>query len=244
MALGRVAGVVVQLLGLTPFVERASISGTVPMKPLPILCLALLVLIIAIPSPVHAADTIQYRAKPRDGKMSIQGTSNVHDWLVEGIIIGGTAQAGAGFLADLKAAKAGELDFKADVAIPVRSLKSVKDGKPYDARMDEAMYEEMKMADHPQVRYSLTRLILKEAPAGAEEPFRLTSEGQLTVAGVTQTISMPIELRLPDADTLDFRGDVSLLMSDFEIGPVARLGGLFKTGDEVKLSFRWVLGKR
>jgi hypothetical protein len=214
------------------------------MKRLRLLLPVLFTLIIAMPAPVWPADTVQYRAKPRDCRMAIEGTSNVHDWLVEGLIIGGNAQAGPTFVTDLKAAEPVELVFKANVAIPVRSLKSVKDGKPYDARMDEAMYEEMKMSDHPQVRYSLTRLSLKETPVNADESFQLQSEGQLTVAGVTRTISMPIELRLPDADTLDFRGNVTLLMSDFGIGPVARLGGLFKTGDEVKLTFRWVLGKR
>jgi hypothetical protein len=193
---------------------------------------------------LEASDIVQYRAKPRESKMSIEGTSNVHDWLVEGWIIGGTLRAGPGFTTDPQLVQPGNLDLQGEVMIPVRTLKSVKDGKPYDSRMDDAMYEEMKMAEHPQIRYTLTQLALKELSQNAKDPFLLAAEGELTIAGVTRQISMPIQMRVPDENSLDFSGAVSLKMSDFGIGPVSRLGGLFRTGDEVKLMFRWVVGKR
>jgi hypothetical protein len=193
---------------------------------------------------LEAADIVQYRAKPRESKMSIEGTSNVHDWLVEGLIIGGTLRAGPEFTTDPQLVKPGNLDLKGEVMIPVRTLKSVKDGKPYDSRMDDAMYEEMKMVEHPQIRYTLNQLTLKEVSQNANDPFLLDAEGELTIAGVTRQISMPVQMRVPDENSLDFTGAVSLKMSDFGIGPVSRLGGLFRTGDEVKLTFRWGVGKR
>jgi hypothetical protein len=214
------------------------------MKSLRILIATIFTLILVGAPCVEAADIVQYRAKPRESKMSIEGTSNVHDWLVEGLIIGGTLRAGPGFTTDPKLVDAGNFDLQGDVIIPVRSLKSVKDGKPYDSRMDDAMYEEMKMTEHPQIRYTLNQLALKEAPQKPEDPFLLDAEGELTIAGVTQKISMPVQMRVPDETLLDFTGALTLKMSDFGIGPVSRLGGLFRTGDEVKLTFRWVVGKR
>lgn len=215
------------------------------MKLLRILTPTILTSILLGTSSVNGADIVQYRAKPRESKMSIEGTSNVHDWLVEGLIIGGTLRAGPEFTTDpAKLARDGNFDVQGEVVIPVRSLKSVKDGKPYDSRMDDAMYEEMKMTEHPQIRYTLNQLALKEAPQQPEDPFLLDAEGELIIAGVTRKISMPVQMRVPDETSLDFTGALTLKMSDFGIGPVSRLGGLFRTGDDVKLTFRWVVGKR
>jgi hypothetical protein len=214
------------------------------MKALRLLLLVNLVLVVGVAAGLEAADVTQYRAKPGRSKMVLEGTSNVHDWVIEGMIIGGTVQVGPGFKTDLKEAKPGEVDLKAEVFIPVRSLKSMKEGKPYDVKMDEAMYEEMKMAEHPQIRYKLGQLVLKKAPEDSDGPILLESEGELTIAGVSREISIPIELKRPDENTLSFSGETTIKMSDFGVGPVARLGGLFKAGDEVKVTFDWAVGKR
>ena len=72
----------------------------------------------------------------------IEGTSTVHDWQVEGHLIGGSAELGPG-LPTRPGAQAlpGVVDAKVSVFIPVRSLKSVeKNGSPYSDPMDEIMY--------------------------------------------------------------------------------------------------------
>jgi hypothetical protein len=219
-------------------------SNLMNMKGLRLLLLGNLVLVVGVAAGLEAADVTQYRAKPGRSKMVLEGTSNVHDWVIEGLIIGGTVQAGPGFTTDLEEAKPGEVDLKAEVFLPVRSLKSMKDGKAYDVKMDEAMYEEMKMAEHPQIRYKLGQLVLKKVPENSDAAFLLESEGELTIAGVSREISIPIEMKSPDENTLSFSGQTTIKMSDFGVGPVARLGGLFKAGDEVKVSFDWTVGKR
>jgi hypothetical protein len=66
------------------------------------------------------------------------------------------------------------------------------------------------------------------------------------VAGVTNKISMVINV-LPLADKrLEITGTHTLKMTDFKVEPPApKIAlGLIKTGDEVKLIFKWVVGQR
>jgi hypothetical protein len=50
---------------------------------------------------------------------------------------------------------AGKVEAKAEAFVPVRSLKSVeKDGKAYSDRMDEVMYEHLKVS--PQCAHQLS----------------------------------------------------------------------------------------
>jgi len=72
----------------------------------------------------------------------IEGTSSVHDWQVQGRLLGGSVELGATLpLQPGTQASPGPVEAKASVFIPVRSLKSVeKDGRPYSDAMDEIMY--------------------------------------------------------------------------------------------------------
>ncbi|MCL4178487.1 MAG: YceI family protein [Verrucomicrobia bacterium] len=188
----------------------------------------------------------EYRARPGTGsKVTIDGTSTVHDWTVEGLIIGGTVEVGPNFSTDPAVAKVGKVDLKSTVFIPVRSLKSMKEGKPYSTAMDDIMYGKLKMEEHKNIEFKLVSMTLKEAPkAGA--PFLFEAEGELKVAGAAKTITMPVEMTAPEANRLKFSGKVTAKMTDFGIEPPApTVGlGLIKTGDEIKLGFDWVVGKR
>jgi hypothetical protein len=54
------------------------------------------VLLLAAVPLVSYAQTTRFDAKP-GSKMRLEGTSNVHDWQVEGLIIGGYLEAGKDF---------------------------------------------------------------------------------------------------------------------------------------------------
>ncbi len=170
----------------------------------------------------------------------IAGTSSVHDWLVEGKIIGGSIETGPNFPTDPAKAQPGKVDAKVEVYIPTRSLKSMEGGKPYSNAMDDIMYKNMQEATVKQIRYKLTELTLKEAPKNPDGAFLFESKGDLFVAGVTNAITMPVQMKV-DGNKLMFSGGVSVKMTDFKIEPPAPAiaGGMIKTGDEVKLSFEW-----
>ncbi len=185
----------------------------------------------------------QYQAKP-GSKMRIEGTSNIHDWQVEGNIIGGTLELAAAFAADPAKASPGKVEAKATVLLPVRSMKSIeKDGKPFNAKMDDIMYEKLLEAANKAIKFTLTELTLKEAPK-AGEPLVLEAKGDLAVAGKTQSMTFPLKMTVMPEDKLKFSGTSATKMTDFGIQPPEPLGLGIKTGDDVKLIFDWVVGKK
>ena len=173
----------------------------------------------------------------------IEGTSTVHDWQVESHLIGGSAELGTG-LPTRPGAQAlpGVVDAKVSVFIPVRSLKSVeKNGSPYSDPMDEIMYGKLLEQTNKRITYTLTSLTLKEQPREMADPYQYEATGNLSVAGVTNVITMPVTV-LPDPNgRIQFAGSVKVKMTDFKITPPApSVGGLsIKTGDEVTLKFMW-----
>ncbi len=197
---------------------------------------------------VPAAEQMTTYAARSGSKMRIEGTSNIHDWQVESPFIGGLLEVGPGFPTEPgQAATPGAVAAKAEVFIQVRSLKSLeKDGKPYSDKMDEIMWEHLREPANKRIIYRLTELKLKEAPKTKDAPYVFDATGELAVAGVTNKIAMTVNI-LPLADKrLEINGSTTLKMTDFKVEPPApKIAlGLIKTGDEVKLIFKWVLAQR
>jgi hypothetical protein len=192
------------------------------------------------------AQPVQYEAVK--GKIRIEGTSNIDDWQVETKSVAGHFKAEADFPVHVSGAVADRKKApETDVLIDVRSLRSVeKDGKPFSNLMDEIMYAKLKAPDNPRIRYRLTHLKLIATPKGQGEPFRFECDGELAVAGVTNQITMPINILRLDGQRLRIWGNIALRMTDFRIEPPApKIAlGVVKTGDEVKISFDWTVAAR
>jgi hypothetical protein len=186
----------------------------------------------------------RYDARP-GSKVRIEGTSTVHDWQVEGPVIGGYLEVGTDFpIEPGQSVTPGKIQAGAEVVIPVRSLRSIeKDGKPYSDKMDDIMYGKLKQPTNPKIVYRLNELALKETPKAADLPYVFDSKGELAVAGVTNKISMRVNV-MPMADKrLKVTGTTSVKMTDFGIQPPV-LVGILSTGDEVKLFFEWIVAQR
>jgi hypothetical protein len=197
--------------------------------------------------PLWAAETTLYTAKS-GSKMRMEGTSNVHDWQAESPFIRGFLEAGPDFPHEPgQTINPGKANGRVEVSIPVKALKSVKsDGKPYDDKMDEVMWENLKVEKCPQIVYRSTELTLKEAPKSKDAPYLLDSKGDLLVAGVTNRISLPVSV-LPLGDKkLKISGSITVKMTDFGMKPIEKDVVVFKikTGDDVKLSFEWMLWQK
>ena len=76
-------------------------------------------------SSVEAADMVRYQGSPRGSSVKIDGTSTVHDWTVEGKLIGGYMEVDGSFPADLNVATVPALPAlpKVMVQIPVRCTR-------------------------------------------------------------------------------------------------------------------------
>jgi hypothetical protein len=188
--------------------------------------------------PVSAGDAVRYRASPVGCKVRIDGSSNIHDWVMDGQLISGFFELPAGVVLDqAQAAPAGvsggKIDAHAEAFIPVTSVKSGTTG------MDEVMQQAMNATDFPRIQYRLTEMVLKE-PHVAGTPFQFDTKGELMVAGVTNKVDMPIRIESVDASKLKVIGSVPLKMTDFKIKPPVKMG-VFKTVDDIKISFEWMV---
>lgn len=204
-----------------------------------------LVLFAALP--VQAADSTLYISRS-GSKMRIEGTSSVHDWQCESPFIGGSLEVGPGFPGEPGAsAKPGKVDVKGEVFITVRSLKSLeKDGKPYSDAMDDRMCTAMEASKYPKITFYVTGLTLKEAAASKDKPYVFDATGNLVIHGVTNSISMPVNV-LPLADKkVKISGTTTVKMTAYKVEPPApKLAlGFIKTGDDVKVIFDWMVAPK
>ena len=195
-----------------------------------------------------AADQMTTFTSRSGSKMRIEGTSNIHDWQVESPFIGGMIEVGANFpMEPGQAVTPGKVEAKGNVFIQVRSLKSLeKDGKPYSDKMDEVMWEHMKEPQNKKIVYHLSELTLKEAPKAKDAPYVLEAKGDLAVAGVTNKITMTVNVLPLGEKKLKITGTTNLKMTDFKIEPPApKIAlGMIKTGDDIKLIFEWMVAQR
>ena len=179
-------------------------------------------------------------------KMRIEGTSTAHDWQVESKIIGGFIEVGSNFPTEPgQEVKPGKVGGRVETFITVRSLQSVeKNGSHYSDTMDETMWKNMKGAEYPRIVYRSTELSIKEAPKSKDAPYVLESKGELAIAGVTNQVSMTVGVLPLGEKKIKITGSLATKMSDFKI-EAAKIGlGFvsFKTADDVKLIFEWMLG--
>ena len=193
------------------------------------------------------ADALRYVAKPGGAKVTIEGTSTVHDWVIEGKIIGGFFQVESSLRSDLTLRSVESVlgqtnPPNVEVFIPVTSLKStVLAGRE---KMDEVMREAMRATDSPRITYKLTSMKLKGQVPESGSPVKFDTKGELQVAGVTNVIEMEVTMERLEGDRLRFTGSKKLKMTDFKITPPApKLAmGLIRTGDEVTVKFDWIVG--
>jgi polyisoprenoid-binding protein YceI len=190
----------------------------------------------------QAADNWIRLASRPGCKVTMDGTSSIHDWTVEGAIIRGSFEVEPEFMTDktLKSVKSlttKEVNPKAELAIPIRSLKSGKQ------KMDEIMIEAMKGAEHKDIVYKLKEMVLK-GDVAASGAAKFDTKGDLTVAGVTKPCEMEIALERVDATKVKFTGEKKLKMTDFGIAPPSpEIPGMaaIKTGDDITIKFEWLL---
>jgi hypothetical protein len=201
-----------------------------------------------LPASPWAGSRLLLKTVPGAGRIRIEGTANrIHPvWWVQGTVIAGMLEVGPGFPTEPGQIVApGQITAQAtNVFIRVRSLKSIEaDGKPYSGRMDEIMYGYLKEEQYPVIRYRLSGLALAEVPVSTGDPYSFDSAGELTIAGITRKVSFPVSILPLGGNKLKLSGSTVLKMSDYKVGPVEKniLGISLKTGDEVKLSFEWVV---
>ena len=181
-------------------------------------------------------------------KVKIEGTSTLHDWEMNGTLIGGTFRVDPAAKLDQAQAtipglKNGKLNAEVYAFIKVRSIYS---DATVGADIMNGLYQEtLKEKQFPQIEYRMSEMTLKE-PHAAGTPFQFDTKGDLMIAGKTNKVAMLVTLETLPANKLKVSGSASFKMTSYGIDPPAPklAAGALKTGDDVKISFEWSLGQR
>ncbi len=204
-------------------------------------------LLLLLATQLSAQDKVRYDASP-GSKVKIEGTSTIHDWTMEGSIIGGSFELEKEFQGDPSLKSVPSLNGKGSptvkASITVRTLKSGKE------TMDGIMQDAMKAKEHPRIEYKLTAMKPKGDVPASGTPVKFDTKGDLSIAGVTKSIDLEVTLERVEGNKIKFKGatpdlkdPTAMKMTDYGIKPpqLTLLGVGIKTGDEIKVSFEWVL---
>ena len=185
-----------------------------------------------------------YKAQP-GGKIRIDGDSSIHEWYMLGTMIGGSFELPPGVKIDtakesIEGMKDNFLDAKVQAIVTVRSVHSVA---AVGASIMDGLYQDaLREKENPKILYNATALKLKAGHL-AGKPFEFDTRGELSIAGVTNKISMPVTIECVEANKIKITGSVPLKMTDFKVQPPApNIGmGAMRCKDGVKISFEWIL---
>ena len=159
----------------------------------------------------------------KDFKVSIHGTSNLHDWDEKVGIISGNSSVN--WNSD------GSFDVETvSIKMDVRSIKSDK-----GSVMDNNTYKALKGEKHPQILFDL-KTTLKTMQFRSVK--MIAAKGNLTIAGVTRPIEMLVKVFLPDKGKMSFEGSQVIKMTDYGISPPTAIFGTLKTGNVITLKFK------
>ena len=159
---------------------------------------------------------------------SIEGTSTLHNWTVSATDISGSLDLPEIFF-QKGSLNTGATIASASVKVPVDNMDGGKD--VMNAKMHRALLKET----HPFIQFELSQASVSSVDA-ASGVFTLNSEGQLTIAGVTQPVAMEVQGTLQTDGSLKFTGAYPMKMSDHNIDPPTAMFGQIVTGDEVTVS--------
>ena len=165
-------------------------------------CSILLVLLTALVSAQQS-----YTLSP-NSKLTISGTSTVHDWIVTANRIDGSLQADK--------ASPVAIDFQVEVA----EIKSER-----GATMDKKMHAALQMEKHPTVKFKLMELKGESSLLGP-----------LTIAGKSQNVAIDSKITSTE-DAFQFTGEFKLVLADFDIEPPTAMFGQVIVGDDVTIHF-------
>jgi polyisoprenoid-binding protein YceI len=153
--------------------------------------------------------------------VSVSGTSNVHDWTMTST--GVESQGG------FKVNSRDELIGLTNLSFVVQS-KSLKSGK---SSMDNRTYKSIKADEFPKISYQLKSAILTLKG----DKYNIATTGNLTIAGVTQSISMLVTAVVNANKTITCKGSEKLKLTDYKIDPPSFMLGAMKVGNDLVIQF-------
>ena len=102
--------------------------------------------------------------------------------------------------------------------------------------MNNNTYKALKADANPTIIFIL-RSPLKSIKANSTGN-TVSMEGSLTIAGVTNPITMKVKLVMDSQSKLTIEGSQTIKMADYAVTPPTALFGTIRTGDSITLNFK------
>jgi hypothetical protein len=171
--------------------------------------------------PLSSKAQIGYHSKTMI--VTINGTSNLHDWEMKGS--NGTSDAT--FVSD----KAGKLTAitKLNFTMAVKGLKSEHTG------MDNNTYKALKESKNPNMTFVLISATITQT---SENNYLLNCHGNLVIAGKTNVTDIKAAGVYNPADkSFMISGVKKMKMTDYGVTPPKALFGTIKTGNDITIGY-------
>lgn len=149
--------------------------------------------------------------------ITIAGTSTLHEWTMtslEAAIQAGFELDASGVPTQLKSLV---------VTVPSESVKSAHKA------MDKNAYSALKTEKNKVISFNLASTTVQKN--------LFACVGNLSIAGVTKSISMDATCDVKPNKTLNCTGKKAIKMSDYQVEAPSFMFGTVKTGDEITVSF-------
>ncbi len=177
---------------------------------------------------VSSAATAQVKYQSAGGvKITIEGTSNIHDWEMNSDK--GSCAATFSFNANGGLAGVSFLGF----AMAAESLKSEHKA------MDKNTYKAMNTDKYPNISFTISSCTVQ--PSGGNN-YVLKTKGKLTISGVTKDVDISGACAFNPADkSITCAGSYPMKMTDYNVTPPSIMFGTIKTGNAITVKFSFVL---
>jgi polyisoprenoid-binding protein YceI len=121
-----------------------------------------------------------------------------------------------------------------DLTIPVHNLKSG------ESSMDSRAYTAMKADKFATITYTSVSAVIQPGQNGQ---FQIRSTGNLTIAGVTQSVVVTASCHANPDGSIACSGSQQVKMTDYQVKPPSFMLGTLKTGNVLTINFSLTLKK-
>jgi len=160
----------------------------------------------------------------KDAVVTVQGSSNVHDWTETATSI----------------ESQGDFKMEGDKLRSLRSFSfsaTAKGLKSDHSSMDNRTYSTIKADKFPMITYKLNSAVVTLIQ---KNKYAIKATGDLTIAGATQTIVLNVNAVVNADNTISCTGSQKIQLTDYKIDPPSFMLGAMKVKNDLTIQFNLV----
>jgi polyisoprenoid-binding protein YceI len=158
----------------------------------------------------------------KDATIKVLGSSNINNWTMTSL--------NAESQGDFKFDENDQLSALSSLSlfIDTKSLKSQLES------MDDRTYKAMKADKYPNIIYKLSSAVVTSVE---KNRYIVKTTGELTIAGVTQTVAMNLSVLVNTGNIISCTGAQKIKLSDYNIDPPSFMMGAMKVNNDLAIQF-------